>query len=110
MPLYTYDCPDCGPFQASRSLADFDSDAACPGCATQSPRSLAAPTLLAMPAGKRQAYARNEKSAWSPDVVRRDGGHQSGHVHGPGCGHGHAQGGRKHVHSGGKPWMVGHSH
>lgn len=110
MPLYAYECLDCGPFQAKRSLADFDTDATCPDCNGASRRSLAAPTLMAMSANSRQAYARNEKSAWSPEVVRRDGGDHSGHKHGPGCGHGHAHAAQKHIHTGGKPWMVGHSH
>ena len=106
MPLYTYECAECGPFQETRALQEFDTDAHCPNCDRASPRSLAAPGLLAMPANRRTAFARNEKSAWSPEVVRRDSG-ASGHVHGPGCGHSHAH--RTHAH-GGKPWMVGHSH
>jgi putative FmdB family regulatory protein len=103
MPTYEYDCAECGPFRANRSLADFERDATCPGCGASRRRALAAPLLMAMPSNSRIAHARNEKSAWSPDVVRRE---PQGHVHSPSCGHG----GRQHAHHGGKPWMVGHSH
>jgi putative FmdB family regulatory protein len=106
MPLYGYQCAECGPFQVSRSLAEFAADAECPTCRHASPRILAAPGLMTMPANTRTAVARNEKSAWSPRVVQRDTG-QSKHVHGPGCGHGHSGIAQAH---GGKPWMVGHSH
>jgi putative FmdB family regulatory protein len=107
MPLYTYDCSACGLFQSARSIAEFEADAECPGCGARTPRSLAAPMLMAMPANTRQAYARNEKSAWSPEVVRREAG---GHVHSADCGHGHGGSGKKNHQHGGKPWMVGHSH
>ena len=103
MPTYDYECGDCGSFRAKRSLAEFDHDVECPACGGIGRRALAAPTLMAMPANTRIAHARNEKSAWSPDVVRRE---PQGHVHSATCGHS----GHKHAHHGSKPWMVGHSH
>ena len=106
MPLYTYSCAACGPFQSARTIAEFEADAECPGCGAGARRSLAAPMLMAMAANNRQAYARNEKSAWSPEVVRRESG---GHVHSAHCDHGHGGGQQVRQH-GGKPWMVGHSH
>lgn len=107
MPLYTYECSACGPFQSARSIAEFEADAECPGCGVGAPRALALPMMAAMPANTRQAYARNEKSAWSPEVVRREPG---GHVHSAHCGHAHGASGKKVHQHGGKPWMVGHSH
>ena len=107
MPLYTYDCTECGPFQATRTIAEFEFDAECPGCGGSGRRTLAAPTLMTMPAHTRQAHARNEKSAWSPDLVRRE---SDAHVHSAHCGHLQGHSDHRHAHHGGKPWMLGHSH
>ena len=38
MPTYDYDCPDCGGFDALRSLAQRNEPAACPDCGTRAPR------------------------------------------------------------------------
>ena len=37
MPTYDYACPDCGGFDAFRSLADRNEPAACPDCGSASP-------------------------------------------------------------------------
>ncbi|MGB3070145.1 MAG: FmdB family zinc ribbon protein, partial [Ottowia sp.] len=38
MPTYDYACPDCGDFDALRSLAQRNELCACPRCGSASPR------------------------------------------------------------------------
>ncbi len=45
MPTYEYECPDCGPFQEVRPMAEFDRPLPCPDCAQPAPRLLTAPSL-----------------------------------------------------------------
>ncbi|GGC47598.1 FmdB family zinc ribbon protein [Chelatococcus reniformis] len=78
MPVYDYECPDCGPFSALRSMADYQAAADCPSCASAAPRILlSAPALAQMEAGRRSAFTTNERSRNEP---RRSG------AHAPGCG------------------------
>jgi len=37
MPTYDYACPDCGGFEALRSLAQRDEPCACPDCGANAP-------------------------------------------------------------------------
>ena len=56
MPTYDYDCPACGGFDAFRALSERNEPAACPDCATASPRVfVTAPRLALMDGGKRFA-------------------------------------------------------
>jgi putative FmdB family regulatory protein len=43
MPVYNYECPRCGDFEAIRPVALFDQPADCPDCGTAAPRLLSAP-------------------------------------------------------------------
>jgi putative FmdB family regulatory protein len=79
MAFYDYTCPACGDFSLWRKLAERDLPAACPTCQAAAARALSAPNLSLMPAGRRQAFARNEKSRHEPGVTRR-------HQCGTGCG------------------------
>jgi len=45
MPLYDYDCPDCGPFRALRPMSDSAGAQDCPKCGDPAPRQLRAPML-----------------------------------------------------------------
>jgi len=77
MPVYDFSCPDCGPFEALRAMAECTLPCDCPACGSSAPRvMLNVPNLAIMPSGRRHAHATNERSADSP---RRSG-------HGPGCG------------------------
>ncbi|WP_138466147.1 FmdB family zinc ribbon protein [Poseidonocella sp. HB161398] len=76
MPVYDYDCPACGPFEALQPMSAFAAPCTCPVCAAPAPRVLrTAPQIANMDGGRRRAHAVNEKSADSP---RRAS-------HGPGC-------------------------
>ena len=78
MPVYEYECAQCGPFTSFRPMADYALPHPCDLCGTAAPRAyLTAPALATMDAAKRKGIAVNERSSHEP---RRSGGH------GPGCG------------------------
>jgi len=67
MPAYDYACPSCGPFTASRPMAEYDLPFACPACGADAPRAiLGAPFFSGMDGARRAAFAVNERSASSP--------------------------------------------
>ena len=47
MPTYDYDCPDCGGFEALRSLAQRNEPCACPDCGAVAARVFVAGPRLA---------------------------------------------------------------
>lgn len=84
MPTYDYACPDCGGFDAFRSLSARNDPAACPDCGTPSPRVFAsAPRLALLDGGTRAAMDVNERARHEP---RRSGEYQRlRHPAGCGC-------------------------
>jgi putative FmdB family regulatory protein len=108
MPLYNYECVQCGPFEEFRPMAAFAAPHACPQCREPAPRVLAAPRPASMDANRRQACAINEKSAHEPGV-------RSVHMHGPNCGCGGPRS-RSRQNAGAvrkqfldrRPWMISH--
>ncbi|QTN22768.1 zinc ribbon domain-containing protein [Rhizobacter sp. AJA081-3] len=67
MPTYDYACPACGSFDALRSFTQRDEPAACPDCATPSPRVFAAmPRLALMEGSTRRAMETNERARHEP--------------------------------------------
>ncbi len=91
MPLYDYDCHECGPFTGWGSMSRSSEPMACPNCGKAAPRILTAPFIADMDPNNRTAHQRNEKSAHEPRVVS-----------GKPPGHGGAQ------RSARRPWMIGH--
>jgi putative FmdB family regulatory protein len=85
MAFYDYHCGSCGEFSLWRKIEERDLPAECPQCHAIGSRQLAAPQLSLMPAGRRQAFARNEKSQHEPGVRKR-------HRCGSGCGCGSTKG------------------
>lgn len=89
MPTYEYDCPSCGGFDAFRSLAERNEPAACPGCATLSPRVfVSAPRLACLSSDTRTAMERNETARHAPVSSRayQEGGYaRLKHPSGCGC-------------------------
>ncbi|MDO5104230.1 MAG: zinc ribbon domain-containing protein [Lautropia sp.] len=85
MPLYDYLCPDCGPFDAMRSINQRDR-AHCPACGLAAPLALLhAPHVSGMSAELRTAHAVNERAQHAPRSSR-DGGYQRlRHPSGCGC-------------------------
>jgi putative FmdB family regulatory protein len=67
MPTYDYACPDCGGFDALRSLSQRDLPADCPGCGAASPRVFAhAPRLALLAGSTRSAIETNERARHEP--------------------------------------------
>ena len=109
MPIYEYECADCGGFTASRPLAQYREPQPCPDCGASAPRALlTAPAFAGMPSVTRQAHAINERSAHEP--------RSSAQGHGAGCGC--CGGGKKSSAVTGadgsktfpnrRPWMISH--
>jgi len=115
MPFYEYLCEGCGEFSLSRSISGRDLPTECPECGASSTRVVSAPNLSLMPVGRRQAFARNEKSQHEPGVKTR-------HRCGSGCGCGSKTaaskttktvdlgkaGGFEALRKPKRPWMLGH--
>ncbi|MCJ2108838.1 zinc ribbon domain-containing protein [Methylobacterium sp. E-041] len=78
MPVYDYACEACGPFTVLRPMAQFRDPHDCPDCGAACGRAfLTAPNLASMDAGRRKAFATNERSAHAP---------RKSSAHGAGCG------------------------
>lgn len=70
MPVYDYMCEDCGPFTQMHPMSQCDEAQPCPECRAFSPRAfLTAPYVAGMDAGRRNAFAANERSANAPMSV-----------------------------------------
>jgi putative FmdB family regulatory protein len=83
MPTYDYACPDCGGFDAFRTLAARNEALACPDCGTPSPRVFAtAPRLALMEGSTRRAMDTNERARHEP----RRSGDYARLKHPAGCG------------------------
>jgi putative FmdB family regulatory protein len=87
MPIYAFDCGECGPFDVVRPVAEVALPAACPTCARAARRTYTPPALAHMPPPLRRAREREEKSAHEPDVVTRKEGRPLPHQHGRGAAH-----------------------
>jgi len=104
MPLYEYNCAECGPFTELRRLSECDMPAECPTCADTAARMISVPRLAIMAKNNRTAWERNEKSAHEPRLAK------AGHHHDHKSDHGHNHQ-HKHTHKhtpSGRPWMLGH--
>ncbi len=83
MPTYDYACPQCGGFEALRSVSQRDTPCACPDCGTVSPRVfVAAPRLACLSSELRFAHETNERPlvrGQSSVAVRGSGTLRSAH-------------------------------
>lgn len=66
MPMYVYQCPDCGSFEALVTINERNKDQICGACGTASPRIITAPRLAALSPTHRQAHEVNERSQHAP--------------------------------------------
>ena len=71
MPRYSYRCPQCGPFDLMRPMAESSAPAGCPGCGRPAARMISAPYFNLMSATRRKAHQINERSSAEPGVVNR---------------------------------------
>lgn len=79
MPLYTYSCEECGPFEGWSAMSEADKSACCPECSGEAARDMSMPRLSTMSGTLRKALSRSEKTASEPKVVSRE------HLAGCGC-------------------------
>ena len=59
MPIYDFECADCGPFVVMRRIADRDAACHCPDCGNEGTRVVTAPSLALMGSASRAAHATN---------------------------------------------------
>lgn len=86
MPTYDYACPDCGGFDAFRSLSQRNDPASCPDCGSASPRVfVSAPRLACLSSDTRIAMDRNEAARHVP-MSSKDPGAYARLRHPSGCG------------------------
>ena len=87
MPTYDYACPDCGGFEAFRSLAQRNDPANCHDCGTGSPRVfISAPRLACLDSSTRIAMDTNERARHAPMNNKEYGAYQRlKHPSGCGC-------------------------
>jgi putative FmdB family regulatory protein len=72
VPLYDYQCEDCGAFSAWRSMREAGQSVACPRCQQGARRVISAPNVAVLSKPTRMAWERNERSAHAPQMVRRE--------------------------------------
>lgn len=101
MPLYTFRCETCGPFEQWRTLNETSTPMLCPTCEAVAKRIYSAVGLIMTP----HALRRRIDQGAEPQVITRPQ-HQepASHQH---HSHQHGSHGHKHTHPG-RPWMVGH--
>lgn len=86
MPLYAYDCGDCGPFDLHRPLGEGGETGRCPACGAEGRRVFSPPALARLARPLRRALDSEERSAHEPAVVTAKQGAPMPHVHrGHGC-------------------------
>ena len=71
MPIYEYDCEECGVFTRLAKLSESAEPATCPYCGEQAPRVISAPSLSLMTTENRTKWERNEKAQHEPRRTRR---------------------------------------
>ena len=107
MPVYEYNCEECGPFTKLRGLDQSNATVNCPECGAASPKIFPVINLRAMRPENRVAWERNERSTHAP------------HVCGANCVHGSDKPQNRPAPSGKpafrfsakrnrRPWMLGH--
>ena len=67
MPLYDYTCPNCGDFEAWRTMAEVSRMMACPDCDAESVRLLIAPNIN-LNVG---SFRKGTKASSEPRLVKR---------------------------------------
>ncbi len=97
MPLYAFHCEQCGPFECWRSLSEASVPMVCPQCQAIARRIYTTPGLVRTPAALGKALYRAEKSAYEPEVIRRDASIPTEEKPVPIMRQSH-----------GRPWQIGH--
>ena len=69
MPVYVFDCHDCGSFELARPMAEASSRTWCPTCQGEARRVFTPPRLTRLATPVRRALETEEASAHEPRVV-----------------------------------------
>lgn len=86
MPLYEYDCTDCGPFTEMRPMAESGLPCPCPDCGDPSPRAyFTAPMMACVGTDARFAMETNETAQNKPMSVGEYAAKQAAKSHRAGC-------------------------
>lgn len=72
MPLYEFRCENCGPFECRRPFDEAGVPMICPKCQAVARRVYTTPGLVKTPPALAQALYRAEKSAYEPEVIKRE--------------------------------------
>ena len=79
MPIYEYECQDCGVFESMMPMSAFADPCACPNCGQSAQRVLnSVPFISTMSSGARKAHQVNEQSADGPKKLSTHGSVGSG--------------------------------
>lgn len=73
MPMYDYQCSDCGSFTGYAPVSRAAEPFPCPGCSGPGRRIISAPNLSRMNGDVRKAIHRNERATHEPGMARRSG-------------------------------------
>lgn len=80
MPMYDYQCGECGSFMGWAPMSQAMMAIPCPLCSKPGQRVISAPNITRMKADARKAMARNERAAHEPGMVRRNCGCSGAHT------------------------------
>lgn len=121
MPMYEYECVNCGIFSALRKMSDSNQPAVCDECGCEGERIISAPHLAILGKAQRSAHETNERSAHEPRIGRRSScGCAGSHTCKPGANGGTSKSAPKVNPATGapalqmqtkktaRPWMLGH--
>ncbi|MFC0267018.1 FmdB family zinc ribbon protein [Kushneria aurantia] len=110
MPVYEYDCENCGLFNRRRPMLECALPATCPSCGVSAPRLISPPRLALVSTATRTAHDTNERSAERPHTSNT---WQGTHPAGCSCCSGNSgkttdvQPAYK-SRTGARPWMISH--
>ena len=79
MPIYDYQCVDCGNFTGWAPMSQATMPIPCPTCSGPGNRVISAPNLMRMKPDVRKAMSRNEQAAHEPGMARRACGCSGAH-------------------------------
>jgi putative FmdB family regulatory protein len=74
MPVYVFNCRECGPFELSRPMAETGRAAHCPVCQLEARRVFTPPGLTRLARPVRQVLEAEEASAHEPRLVTQKRG------------------------------------
>lgn len=104
MPMYDYQCVDCGGFTGWAPISRAAEPAPCPVCSSPGRRVISAPNLGRMNPDVKRAMNRNERAAHEPRMARRSSG--TGVSADPKRKAAPAQQAKTKINA--RPWMLGH--